>query len=213
MIDLPAKARVACLDGPAGQSTYIIVNPINQQITYLVVKCDWSPFDEVLVPMEEVDTTDPDQITLKCTREELSSMPLFTEEVFIHMDPPDGGDESGDYLSLPFVTAMPGFYMDDSGDYVAVERENVPQGEFAVQRGARVEATDGFVGLVDELLVNSSNMQITHLVLKERHMLGQREITIPVSQIDRVEEDTVYLKLDRKGVEELPTTPTQRWSR
>ena len=81
----------------------------------------------------------------------------------------------------------------------------------AVRRGAQVEATDGYVGQVDELLINSNNMQVTHLVLLERHLLEHREITIPVSQIDRVDEDTVYLKLDRQSVEQLPTTPIQRW--
>jgi hypothetical protein len=39
-----------------------------------------------------------------------------------------------------------------------------------VRRGARVEATDGYVGQVDELLINSNNMQVTHLVLLERHI-------------------------------------------
>ncbi len=81
-----------------------------------------------------------------------------------------------------------------------------------MKRGARVEATDGTVGQVDELLVNSNNMQATHLVLLERHIFKEREITIPVSQIDRIDEDTIYLKLDRKSIEELPTTPIQRWS-
>jgi sporulation protein YlmC with PRC-barrel domain len=74
-----------------------------------------------------------------------------------------------------------------------------------------VEATDGYVGQVDELLINSNNMQITHLILLERHIFQKREITIPVSQIDHVFEDRIYLKLDRKSVEELPTATVQRW--
>ena len=41
----------------------------------------------------------------------------------------------------------------------------------AVKRGAQVEATDGPVGQVDELLINSNNMQVTHLVVLERHLL------------------------------------------
>jgi len=67
--------------------------------------------------------------------------------------------------------------------------------------------------LVDELLINSNNKQATHLVLRERHIFNNREITIPVSQIDHVNEDTIYLKLDRQSVEELPTTPIQRWQK
>jgi uncharacterized membrane protein/sporulation protein YlmC with PRC-barrel domain len=88
---------------------------------------------------------------------------------------------------------------------------NIQPGEMAVRRGAQVEATDGTLGQVDELLINSNNMQVTHLVLLERHLLEHREITIPVSQIKRVFDDKVFLKLDRQSVEQLPTTPIQRW--
>jgi sporulation protein YlmC with PRC-barrel domain len=70
-----------------------------------------------------------------------------------------------------------------------------------------VEATDGFVGQVDELLINAKDMQVTHLVLLERHIFQKREIAVPISQIDHIEGGTVYLKLDRRSVEALPTTP------
>ncbi len=93
--------------------------------------------------------------------------------------------------------------------YIPVKHQNIPGYEQAVRRGAQVEATDGPVGQVDELLVNSHNMQVTHLVLSERHIFEHREITVPVSQIDHVDDDTVYLKLDKKSVEELPTVPVQ----
>jgi hypothetical protein len=35
-------------------------------------------------------------------------------------------------------------------------------------------------------------------------------VTIPISEIDRFEEDTVYLKLDKDQVEALPTVPVRR---
>jgi sporulation protein YlmC with PRC-barrel domain len=105
-----------------------------------------------------------------------------------------------------------GYENNDQVDaYVPVTLRNIPQGERAVRRGARVVASDGYVGQVDELLINLNNMQVTHLVLHERHILKKREITISVSQIDYVSEDTIYLKLDRKSVEELPIMPIQRW--
>jgi uncharacterized membrane protein len=48
--------------------------------------------------------------------------------------------------------------------------------------------------------------------LYARHILKHREITIPVSQIDCVHEDTIYRKRDRQSVEDLRTTPIQRWA-
>jgi uncharacterized membrane protein len=203
MIDLPTKAEVHCSDGAAGHSTYVIVNPINRQMTHLVVKSLLPPFHEYLVPVDHVEETTPNLIKLKCTRNDLSLMEPFEVEEYIRT-------EMTDYLSWPYVLPM-GFYPEEVVKYIPVKHQNIPLGEVAVSRGARVEATDGYVGLVDELLINSNNMQVTHLVLLERHVFKNREITIPISQIDRVDEDTVYLKLDRQSVEQLPTTPIQRW--
>jgi hypothetical protein len=35
-------------------------------------------------------------------------------------------------------------------------------------------------------------------------------VTIPVSQIERIEENTVYLKLDKHSIEVLPAVPVSR---
>jgi sporulation protein YlmC with PRC-barrel domain len=66
------------------------------------------------------------------------------------------------------------------------------------------------VGKVDEFLVDLSDGHITHLVLREGHLWGQKDVTIPVSEIQRIEEDTVYLKLDKHSIEKLPGIPVKR---
>ncbi len=68
----------------------------------------------------------------------------------------------------------------------------------------------GRVGRLDELLVKPTSARITHLVVREGHLWGQKDVTIPIEQIDRIEEDGVYLKLDKHGVVALPTTPARR---
>jgi sporulation protein YlmC with PRC-barrel domain len=88
-----------------------------------------------------------------------------------------------------------------------VKREAIPPGEVAVRRGARVEATDGHVGHLDEFLVDPATERVTHLVLREGHLWGQRDVTIPVSEIDRLEENTVHLKLDKEKIEGLAGVP------
>ncbi len=80
-----------------------------------------------------------------------------------------------------------------------------------VRHCTRVEATDGYVGLVDELLISPNNRQVTHIVLRERHVMKKRGITIPVSLIDHVYGDIIFLKLDLESVEALPTISIQRW--
>jgi sporulation protein YlmC with PRC-barrel domain len=93
---------------------------------------------------------------------------------------------------------------------ITLEHEHVPPGELAVRRGARVQATDGYVGRVDEFLVDPTNGHITHLIMREGHLWGQKDVTIPVSEIDRIEEDTVCLKLDKRRIAALPAIPMRK---
>src|SRR5215475_2954682 len=99
MIDLPMKAEVHCLDSAVGRSTYVIGNPINHQITHLVVKSDRPPFQEYLVPVDQVEQTTPDLIRLKCTRNDFYEMETFEYEEYIRTEIPD-------YLSWPYVLPM-----------------------------------------------------------------------------------------------------------
>ena len=94
--------------------------------------------------------------------------------------------------------------------YVKETVERIPPGELAVRRGTRVEATDGYVGQVGEFVVEPESGHITHLVLLEGHLWAKKEVTLPLSAIDHSEGDTVYLNLDKKAVEALPTVPVRR---
>lgn len=209
MIDLPTNAEVYCADGIAGRSTYIIGNPVNRQVTHLVVQSVLPPFQKYLVPIDQVAETTDNRIKLKCTRAALNKMEAFEYEEYIPTELPG-------YLLWPDphdVPAITGYSAEPVATFIPLKRQNVPPGELALRRGARVEAIDGYVGQVDELLMNSNNMQVTHLVLLERHIFHKREIAIPVSQIDHIAEDIIYLKLYRRSIAELPTTPIQRWSK
>jgi hypothetical protein len=91
-----------------------------------------------------------------------------------------------------------------------LEHERIPTGEVAIRRGTPVKATDGNVGKVDEFLVDPEDDVITHLVLREGHLWGQKDVTIPVAEIERIADEAVYLKLNKKAIETLPTVPVRR---
>jgi sporulation protein YlmC with PRC-barrel domain len=202
-MDIPVNAEVYAADGPCGRSTYIILNPTTRRVTHLVVKEKRFPHAEYLVPIDYVIEATPQLIRLRCTGHELKELEAFIETEFVSSNFPEyAGDP---YMTWPYVIP--------EAESVPVEHERIPPGELAIRRGARVEATDGHAGQVDEFLVDPKNGHITHLVLREGHLWGQKDVTIPVSQIDRIEEDTVYLKLDKHSVEMLPTIPVRRDTR
>ena len=202
MFDLPTQAEVYCSDGIAGRSTYLLGIPSTRQITHLVVKSYRPPFQEYLIPVDQIAETTNSKIELKCSRDELNKMDPFVIEDSFRTELPI-------YEAFADTPAIPGWTTELVTTYIPVQRQNIPQDEVAIRRGARVEATDGDVGQVDGLLIDSNNLQVTHLVLLERHIFQKKKIAIPVSQINHIDQSTVYLKLDRKSVEDLATTPFQ----
>ena len=61
------------------------------------------------------------------------------------------------------------------------------------------------MGQVQEFVIDPKTDRVTHLVLREGHLWGKKDVTIPLDQIERIEEDVVYLKLDKAAVEHLPS--------
>ena len=89
----------------------------------------------------------------------------------------------------------------------------IPSRELAVRRGICIEAKDGYVGKVDEFVVNPENGHITHMVMREGHLWGKKDVIIPISLVGDTREGTVFLKLDKLQTEFLPTFPLyRRWS-
>ena len=76
-----------------------------------------------------------------------------------------------------------------------------------------MEVQDGYVGKVDEFVVNPKNSHITHLVMRERHLWDQKNVIIPLSAMDDTGDDTLFLNIDKQQIESLPTLPVHRlWS-
>jgi hypothetical protein len=194
MRDVPLEARVECADGPCGKSVAIIANPTTRGVTHIVVETRHS--EARLVPVDQVVETAHDLVRLRCSRDELAGMEPFVETHYVDKR---GADYGGPHFGAdPY--AFEATYASYTPKTVPVEEEHIPPGELALHRGANVEAADGHIGKVGEFLIEPTSGRITHLVLMEGHLWGKREVTLPVSAIDRVETDTVYLKLDKAAV-------------
>lgn len=60
---------------------------------------------------------------------------------------------------------------------------------------------------MDGSLIAAQDRRITHLVLREGHIGGRKDVLIPVDQIARLEEQTVHRKLSKRDTGALPATP------
>jgi sporulation protein YlmC with PRC-barrel domain len=178
-----------------------------------VVKENKDPNTEYIVPVDDVKNTAADKIQIDLTKAELEQKEPFIKTTYIKekVQNPMFGYSGGmygvnSYYYLPYVRS-------ETSVYEEVDNKQIPDGDLAIHRGTRVEARDGSVGKVDEFVVNPENNRITPMVMREGHLWGKKDVIIPISVVSETLGDTVYLKLNKKQVEDLPVFPLhQRWA-
>jgi sporulation protein YlmC with PRC-barrel domain len=197
-MDIPLNVDVRCSDGAAGKSTAIVVAPGTQEVTHVVVAGHGG---EYLVPVSAVAESSHKQIVLHWSLAELAQAEPFEKVVYV------GDADTANVIITPSSAVTPTVeagYMTEAVELAFLRVEQLAEGEQAIHTGAHVEATDGRVGHVDEFVVDAATGRITHLVLRKGHLWGKRAITVPVAEIERIQADVVYLKLDKAAVERLP---------
>jgi hypothetical protein len=151
-----------------------------------------------LVGVDLVVESKPDEIRLRSTTDDLSSLRAFHPEAFIETLEPD----MAGVLLQPFAVAEEPF--DRNG-------RSAGPAELALERGASVRASDGVVGKVSEFLVDPVDGRITHLVLSQGHLWGGRDVTIGIGHILHIDEESVSLDLSKKEIGALPALRVRRW--
>ena len=201
MTNIPIAAPVECTDGPCGKSTQVIVNPVNRTVTHFVVEDSKLPdYATRLVPVAYVADATPERIQLSCTRADVARMGPFEVSDFIPESPYGTAYTSG--------AAYTSRYVVDDTAYDEFREENVPAGELGLYSGMHVKARDGQVGRLDELVLDPNSGAITNLLMRKGHLWDTREIAVPVDVIDFVDGNTVYLKIDKSSVGDLPARRT-----
>ncbi|MCP4360042.1 MAG: DUF1269 domain-containing protein [Chloroflexi bacterium] len=198
MKHLPLNADVECLNGQAGKSVDIVFNPVTRKAAYLVVEDKHAGHIKRLVPIDQIVKTSANTIQLDCKLNEFTGMEQFEITHFVASEMDYGPEDM--YILEPY--SLPAQY--------EVVEERIPPDQLAMRRGTAVKATDGKVGHVEEFLLDPNDGYITHFVVQGRHMLSKQELTLPVTAVDRIGEDIVYLKLSKKQLAGLPAVPTLR---
>jgi len=204
-MDIPIDAKVVCQDGDCGHISCVIINPMTDELTHVVVDDDNYPSQKHIVPVELLQTKTSNTLQISCSKEAFLKMDDFMEHRYIRIDKVYGLFPASKHVYLPYGWPI-------GEDFVDIKSEKIPPGELAVHRGATVQAVDGEVGKVDQFLIDPPSEHITHLIMREGHLWERKEISIPISEIDRVDDDdVVHLKLKKAEVGDLPTIPLHHW--
>lgn len=208
MSEIPLQAQVECTDGPGGESTTLIIDPVKLTVTHLVVRERQAAATERIVPADRVVETTAATIRLSCTVEELHAMRPFLDVEYQEVEVPRyvGPDTAMAYYSPEYGMAyFPGF------ETIPVIHELVPEGGHSVYPGTLVEASDGRFGELSELLTDPETGKITHLVLREGHLWGDKKMLLPIAMVEgRTPEGAIRLRADKKAISALLAIPARR---
>jgi hypothetical protein len=189
-MEIPIKATVQCTDGPGGEATHVVVHPDAMKVTRLVVRETKSPHVERLVPFKFVEEGATNEIRLRCSRQELSKMKSFVRTELVE-------------TAWSYDGRMP-------TETKKVKRLNIAEDELAVDTHTPVRVTDGKAGHIGELMVDLTSGSITHLRLRKGHKWAPKEVTVPVSEVDRIGDRGVHLRMNRASIEALPAAAAGR---
>ena len=191
-------AHVSCTDGACGKVTRVVVDPVARAVTHIVVEPHHQHIKGRLVPIDLVDAT-ADGVKLRSTMAEFEALDPAEETHFV------AGTITyaayGPEQAVFWPHAAKGGRYGGYGDMVT--EDSVPVGEVQVRRDDRVLATDGEIGRVHGLVIDRGNHHVTHVLLKEGHLWGHKEVAIPISAVTKADYG-IQLNLTKKQVEDLP---------
>lgn len=199
-------ATVTATDGDCGTLVRLVLDPIAEVVTHLVIEPPHHHGPARLVPLELFDPAGitGDRLRLRGTVADLSRLDAADETHF--MPPPPGYTPLDQTLVWPYYgggAAVP------PGMAGMVTAEHLPVGEVDVRRGDGVHAADGEIGRVEGLVVTRSDRQVTHVLLQEGHVFGRKEVAIPISAV-RTMSNGVQLSITKEQVRDLPAVDHDR---
>ncbi len=195
---------VYATDGRVGTLQYVVLNPHSQEVSDLVVKCDFFIGSRV-IPARYIDhVADDGAVHLSVDKAFVRRNREFKQEEFTL---------SGPEVTLAQHTDARLFWQDVYG--VTVEElpqpvarvridSGVDDGEVLVGKGSRVFTALGErVGVVDHVVVDRDARKLLYLVVRLPG-IRRRRVVAPASQVKEWQHDAVTLALDKEALFALP---------
>ena len=180
-------AAAACSDGPCGAVSRVVVDPVARELTHLVIEPEHRSGLGRLVPLEHgrgerrrtsaCATPSPSSSRSAPPRRPISCPGAAATDAYAAHEAyywPYFGLEGGADPLVAMASAM-------------VTRDMLPPGEIGVRRGEAVHASDGEIGKVEGLVVESAQGHVTHVLLQEGHLWGRKQVAIPIGAVEKMD--------------------------
>jgi sporulation protein YlmC with PRC-barrel domain len=189
-------ADASCTDGVCGKVSRLVIDPRARTVTHLVVND--RQFQGRLVPVDLVDLdATTGTIRLRCTTAEFGKLDPAGMTVPLQDNDADPESSHDQFWSRSVASQL-------LADPPSVTYDTLPSGEVAVRGGDYVHATDGKIGQIQGLVIDSGSHQITHVLVQEGHVFGRKDVAIPIGAVTGVNQNGIQLNITRQQVKDLP---------
>jgi sporulation protein YlmC with PRC-barrel domain len=210
---LQMGTKAHATDGPVGELTAVVVDPVAQAATHIIITPPHHPGLGHLVPLELVES-EGDPIQLRLTVAEFRRLDSAEDDQVLRVSGGKWAAAHGRTFTFPYYRlaslaggsagsaareVQPGYHYlspDDMSD-------RVPLGEVEVRRGDEVHAVDGWIGSVEGLVIDPADHHVTHVLLAEGHLWSHKQVAIPITKASRVG-DSIRVELTKEQIEQLP---------
>ena len=204
--DFVIGASASCSDGVCGKVSRVVIDPVAQTMTHLVIEPKHRQGLGRLVPLDLV-SGDAEDIRLNCTIAEFQQLDSAEDTQFIPGSRGYAAYGPDQVIAWPYYGLGGGMGVGPGPDLAGVSQtityDSVPAGEVTVRRGEHVHATDGDIGRVQGLVIEPRSHHVTHVLLQEGHLWGRKDVAIPIGKVTGTD-DGIRLSITKKQVEGLP---------
>ncbi len=199
-------------DEKVGHVDRVVVDPVDKEITHIVVKAGFIFTEDTVVPMDYVHHSDKERVILTAREEGFDDLPPFMETDYVTADE----DTTPEFVQPTYASTvyyyapLSGYVANEyntSSDrrYVNAQVKNIPEGTIVLEEGMDVVSSDGdVIGSVGELKFESTSDQITAILVESGIPFFKDKKIIPTRWIHSITDDHINLAVTKNYLERLP---------
>jgi hypothetical protein len=202
---LQLGTTVHCTDGDFGELADFVILPLTRRVTHVVVSPPFHHSQARLVPIELIDVSEgtPGLIELHCTTGEARALPAIQAYAHLRLAEPlaaTTGWDLGIQQSVTLSTAPP---LDTNSlePHISLAYDRVPVGSVEVRRKSEITGAGGeWIGYLDGVTVDPEGA-IKDVVIEHGHLPGRQCVSVPSSNVARLDLDGLTLTLSREQLD------------
>ena len=193
--------------GKLGELRHVVLDPDVRHVISLVVQESGLDGHAVVVPSDDVDSSDGDAVYLSLSREQLDQLPRYAYGRNVAPPPADldpdvaSSDQVQEPIDVPDVPAVGAATGITSIAFTPIVeiRRNLPPDAVVVDDHTIVAATDGDIGHVRRVRQDDQTRKLTSFIV-HKGVVFAHDVHIPIDWLAGVEGHRLVLRVDKRAV-------------